>query len=247
MIPTHPSDGIEDLIRFCRDVRGACKIDDRAGASPEEIESLVSLCGRQLPMFYELFLLEFGRSDAGIGFFGEADGDVCTLIGAYKNESRRTFPEIFPNSILIAYGGLDGCRSLVYPSESSQDEPVVVLNWDGEILARLGKTFLTYVYSQVFWRARFSHGARRDAVLLAEDVSLFSNISSYCLELGFKSYWFSDEFQSCLEREGRTIILRGNAGGLYVWVSCDEKGDGAFLRNNLKDKFDLKDLTPPIV
>ena len=135
---------------------------------------------------------------------------VTALIKFYEEQAAKPDPEIPPHGVVISIQGLTGGRALLFAEgtesggvDLAAGEPSVVINWWGDVGDTCARTFRNYLYSQAYVRGRLRSGLSF-ASLFGTDDQLLPQSSKLATDLRFRSYWFSDDVQVCMERGDRT-------------------------------------------
>lgn len=211
MISTAPSQDIGDFLAFLGQVMGRAAVEQRVGASASDIERFAELAGLPLPPLYVGYLREFGRSDGELQMADDAFASVDQLIAYYEEEANDPTPAIPPGGVLIGVRGVSGDRALLYPAPApagtapvGPGEPRVVVSWWGDVGDSCARDFADYLYRQAFVRGAFRDGLRLSMNRL--DTTLVPAVRDVAETLGFEAYWFSDEYQACLERDDGTAL-----------------------------------------
>jgi hypothetical protein len=253
MIPTTPSDNIQDFLAFLQQMIGLVAVRDRAGALPWDIERFAALVKLPLPPLYHGYLSEFGANDGPLKMADDGNPRIGSLIKLYMEQELKKIPEIPPHCVAIATGGLTGGRALVYkakPDEHggfrySPDEPRVVVNEDADIVYVCAQSFRNYLYRQAFVRGRFPEGLPF-ASLFQTDDNLYSEASQFVPNLGFQAYWFSDDYSVCMERDdGAAIHIMRYNDRVSIYLSARDTGTRDQLKATLIQNLRLRDSSPP--
>ncbi|WP_394831115.1 hypothetical protein LVJ94_31845 [Pendulispora rubella] len=232
MIATERSDDIKDFIDFLERIVGQEVARDRAGADPREIERLTALARLPLPPLYLEYLREFGANDGIVKLSDDASSKPEALIDYYLEQADSEESEIPPNMVIVGVNGSSGERALLYSDEARKgtEEPSVVVSWWGEVDYTLALSFRNFLYRKVFANARLKRGTTLQ--LQKNDGNLVPSIRRATLELGFQPYWFSDDCQTCLEREDDSALLArtwGESVSVY----------GSFADSKIRDEVKL--------
>jgi len=251
MIQTKPSDDIRDFLDFMMQTMGADAVRERVGALPDDIQRFAQWAKFRLPPLYLDYLREFGERDGALKMADDANSRVKSLIQFYVEQEGQSEPDIPPNGVVIGAFGLSGERALLYPELAEQGkyatdesvEPQVVVAWWGDVSHVYAQSFRNHLYRQAFIRGKYRDGALFS--LYRNDDALLPKASEAVIGLGFRAYWFSDDFQACLEREDGSVvyIVRiPKRTSLYGRFPNEKLRDQ--LRSNLIKQLALTDSTP---
>ena len=248
MIATKPSDDIQDFLQFLSDTMGSQTSADRAGAPQADIDAFAELVKQPLPALYVGYLKEFGQRDRTLMMTDDTDARLSTLISFYEEQAGAEESDIPTDAVMIGVNGLSGERALKYSnllnSSPINSEPTVVVSEFGKLQYVYADSFRNHLYRQAFVRGRFRVGAlfslrRNEELLLPVARQAFEDV-------GFKSYWFSDAYQVCLERyDSSAAVYIARIPGRTSIFGCFEDRT---TRDELKAKFmqnlALEDSTP---
>lgn len=244
MIPTAPSDRIKDFLDFFARAFGKDARQCAAGASDEEVARFAGLCRFPLPTLYVDYLRFFGRNDGGLRLTGDADSRIGELIDFYACQAQRNYALIPPRTVIFGLETLSGGRALYYPERPQQSEPLVVRTWDETIGVIWAKCFRNYLYSRAYGASLFPHGTFCDASLHAVDKGLTESLRAFAEANGFTSYWFSDEYHACLERQGISLSIGQAEDGTTVFIKCSDERVKDDLVRLFIGSFHMRDVSP---
>ena len=238
MIPTQRSDDISDLILFLDKILGYDSKHERRGAHPNDVQKLVGLITYKLPDIYIGYLYNFGLQDSVLKMAGDAETTLNELIEFYEQQALCGNQDIPHNGVVIATEGLSGGRALIY-SESKDVEPIVVVNWSQDIGEICAQSFRNHLYHQAFIRGRLRAEFRQ--VAYGTDQSFFARIGSFALQVGFQSYWFSDDCQLCLERDDDVVInVRRTKDMIIAYIQARIEKECVDLKASLARELGMK-------
>ncbi len=250
MIATQPSDDVNDFLGFMEHAMGPPTVQDRAGAAPDQIRQFVELVGLPLPRLYSGYLREFGESDGALRMADDTDVKVRTLLQFYAEQQVDPVELIPPNAVMIGVNGLSGERALLYPeaaagrhaAASDIGEPTVVVCAYGEVDYTYAQTFRNHLYRQAFVRGRLRDGARLS--LRRNDEELLPKARQLIEGLGFQAYWFSDNYQVCLERQNQEVLyIERTPGRTSLYGRFRKQETRNDLNALLIKQLDLQELT----
>jgi hypothetical protein len=205
MISTSPSDEIADFLDFLERMVGSDAVHGRVGAALDDVSLFITLVGVTLPPLYLGYLKEFGENDGILELTEDSDPKLKSLIDFYLKVYGR-FPSRLPErAVLIGVGGLGGERCLLYSETGEREEPRVVVNWEDNTYGTLAQTFRNYLYHQAFIRGLVRRGYTLSMYRDGTDAK--PEVQQLMLDLGFQSYWFSDDWQGCLERDDGGAVV----------------------------------------
>jgi hypothetical protein len=225
LIPTNPSDRFEDLLAFLTTVGGEefeQALARSQGASGRELVPLMSLCRFPLPQLYIDYLKRFGHGDGGLYLFGDPNADVNELVRQYRLYERDGYAQLLDNAVVFASGSLSGDLLFLYPDDDSPGEPLVACaEYDevGVVGEMLAESFTHYVYTCAYCRFRLPRVKGEYIGLLGLDRVLTQAVTATAERQGFASYWFSDVYSSCLERDGLILHSSQASRGTEVYLA----------------------------
>jgi hypothetical protein len=224
MIQTLPSSLFSDFIRFWQNLGGRLP-DAGNGARPDEIRLLEQLARYPLPPFYAEFLLHFGQIADIFPVAEEGSSQIESILRWYQDQERVDRWEIPPGCIVVGVPGITTVgHALVVETPG---EPAFVATVGGDILYTQARTFVNALYSSAFSVQRFRFPVSFS--LFKEDRSSVSEVTDWALNMGFQSYWFSDEYQAILEREDAIIYAFSEVGGTRVFLQGDPPNKGIMI------------------
>lgn len=223
MIPSTPSDRISDFIRFLEAMMGRDAADARVAARAAELSKLLGLVKLPLPPLYLGYLQEFGGGSGPFRLADDTSTDVKALIRFHEEPDPvdRGVPE---RGVVIAAYGLSGERALVYPEGVDLSagegvplpEPAVVVSWWGDVGHTCARSFRNLLYRAVFI-GRYFPDTAPCSLRRGTDIAL-EGIVRQLSQLGFVRYWFSDDYQACLERDdGAAIYVERDATSTFLF------------------------------
>ena len=110
MIPTAPSDELDDFLRFFSLCVGDATVRSARGAPAQEISRFQALARFPLPALYLGYLRTFGRDGPVLRMADDASSAIDALIEVYDLPPGPTRRAIPPNGVLIADEGISGAR-----------------------------------------------------------------------------------------------------------------------------------------
>lgn len=247
MIPTHPSDDIEHFLRFQAAAMGPQAVQERSAGDPLDIAKFKALAQLPLPPLYEAYLREFGAGDGPLKMADDANPRVKAVIELYEEQDPAD-PDVPERGVVIGCFGMSGERSLLYPPEPSghhtgpvpAGEPVVIVSWWGSVGHTCAQSFRNHLYRQAFLRGRTAVGAH--ASLYRDDPASVPQARNLLESLGFVAYWFSDEYQVCMERDdGSTFYVERTNERTSLYGCLVNDAARAQLQPTLMARLDLRD------
>jgi len=253
MIPTTPSDNIQDFLAFLQQMIGSVALRDRAGALSRDIERFAALVKLPLPSLYRGYLSEFGANDGCLKMADDGNPRIGSLIKLYVEQELKKIPEIPPHCVAISTAGLTGGRALLYkakPDEHggfaySPDAPSVVVNVDADIDYPCAQSFRNYLYRQAFVRGRFPEGAPFASLFRADD-KLYAEATQFASTRGLQAYWFSDDYSVCMERDdGAAMHIMRYNDRVSIYLCARDTATRDQLKATLIQNLRLRDSSPP--
>lgn len=241
MVPTKPSDRIDDFIAFWKQLAGEEVADARVGASDDDIKRFESLCRHPLPPLYIAYLREFGRDDGGLMLTADADSRIEELNRFYVEQSQRNYQAVADNTVFIGIETLSGGRALHYGEDV---EPRVVTTWDNTIGVTQAGSFRSFLYSQAFIQAHFPWGDLAHGSLYVDGRHLTEMLSGMAASMGFLPYWFCDGYHLCLERDDQYLVVSEDENGTGIYVSGRHSRIKDELKRLISAGFTVRDTSP---
>lgn len=218
MIPTQPSDTIADYLAFLIALFGRDPYPSRRGATRGEVEILSAFCPHPLPRLYVKYLLEFGNNSGGHELAFDTVSDIESMIQFHEQGPPTGYQDRPKDGFVFAIEAATGGRVFDF-SETSQPvgEPTIGAYCSGKIMYHVATSFRNYLYTESYLESRMPISDTSKWWLAARSSSnraLFSletrrmqDITDIATKLGFVSYWFSDEYTSCLQREADSLVI----------------------------------------
>lgn len=252
MLSTKPTDHIEDFIEFMQHAAVPHGGQDRAGASLDDIRQFADAAQRPLPALYLGYLREFGGADGALKMGGDTDPRVKSLLDFYSEPRGSADGAIAPNTVVIGVYGISGNRALLYPEPRGENDgpttgeeegPSVVVCEYGAVDYTCARTFRNHLYRQAFIRGRFRKGKLFS--LRRNEEPLLPVAREALKSQGFRGYWFSDDFQVCMEREdGEALYVERTPGRTSLYGCFPSQRTRDELKARLLQQLQLQDSTP---
>lgn len=248
LIPTNPSERIEDFLAFlaaCGGEKGEEAIAQGRGASGAELVALMSLCRYPLPTFYVGYQRRFGHSDGELDLFGDASTDIATLLDYYRHFEKENYESLPDNGVVIGSDTVIGHLMLVYPDDDSPLEPVVAYGDpdDSRVVAKtLAESFTRYVYNRAFSHFRFAYDSVTYVNLLGLRQNSTPAVITAALRRGFIAYWFSDTYTCCLQRGELVLHTQQSIRGTEVYLTGPDVHERDEVAAALVGELGLKNL-----
>lgn len=249
MILSKPSDDIGDFLDFMATTLGRDAVLARQPAKLDDLSRFIVLARLPLPLLYLGYLKEFGAGDDLLRMADDANARVTALIELYEEQDPND-SEIPARGVVIGAYGMSGERTLLYPdggemlaSEAPITEPTVVISWWGDVSHTYAQNFRNHLYRQAFVRGCTAVGAH--CSLYRNDPDFLSPARRHLLGLGFVPHWFSDDYQSCLERDdGSFFYIERTAERTSLFGCLVDAQARAQIKPGLIADLGLHDSTP---
>jgi hypothetical protein len=250
MIPTRASDDIADFLRFYERLVGRDAAARRTGAAPGDIDKFERLVRLPLPPLYVGYLREFGEEDSVLRMADDSTTRVAELIRFHAQQSAgaSTLP---PDSVAIGVRGVSGDRVLLYDESPDPGatyagaEPSVVVSLGGSFGDTCASTFRNYLYRQAFVRGRLRDDLPFASMYRTDDDRLLDAASAAAAELGFGAYWFSDDYQVCLERaDGAALLVARYEDRTSLYLCAPQRRARDEVKTRLLRELGLRDSSP---
>lgn len=245
MINSKPSDAIEDFIDFYERICGRAKASRRSGAPKEQIEEFATLCGMTLPLLYVGYLEHFGTNDGFLKLGDRGDPRLGELLEFYHKQTTLNRNWVPARTVLFSREGPDSSGRGLYYGDALE-EPIVVQLWftnTGTVGSTVAACFRNYLYSQAFVRGCFPP-SRLAAALHSKDKQMTKEMSSFAGSCGFVPYWFSDDYQSCMEQERDCILISQADDGATIFIISPSRQARERLKNKFMKQLNLTDVSP---
>jgi hypothetical protein len=250
MIPTRASDDIADFLRFYERLVGPDAAARRAGASSSDIERFERVARLPLPALYVGYLREFGAEDPVLRMADDSTTRVPELIRFHAHQTPDE-PTLPPDSVAIGVRGLSGNRVLLYDESADRgapyagEEPSVVVSWGASFGDTCATTFRNYLYRQAFARGRLRDDLPCASMYRTDDDRLVDEAAAAAAELGFGAYWFSDDYQMCLERaDGAALLVLRYGDRTSLYLCAPDRRSRDDLKQRLVRDLGLRDSSP---
>ncbi|HEY0779266.1 MAG TPA: hypothetical protein VGD56_14970 [Gemmatirosa sp.] len=208
-------------------------LDEIAGATQHEVDTLSSLTGHVLPEFYEQFLLHLGRRDGGLDLGAGASTAIRDVLAYYDEIVRLREQDVAlpPDCTVIAVSGLDVPELSIEAGDAQQR---VVSTSGRRILHPVAASLEHLLYRTAFIDFRASMQASRATYYVTLAPEVWARARDLAEREGFRREWFSDDWSFCGE-VSQTLIAINLVDAKYVWVRLASPDPGAVA--TLGDRF----------
>jgi|GEM_PF-4172773 len=241
MAPTQPSDSIQDFVTFMTAMFGRDVYASRRGATQEDVVTLARCCPHPFPQLYREYLLEFGEDAGGFEFAFDTLSDIQSLLAFHDPDEPPLPPEQPEDCFVFAIENASGGRVLDFSDCKSgkSTEPTVASYYADDLDYTYSKTFRIFLYGAGFIEGRIKPPRPSRWTLISQVPSQMQDLLAVAVRCGFVPYWFSDEYMSCLERGGESLVMRTQGGMTSIVVVASDDAKTADIRSQLLQSFPL--------